>query len=231
MAFPNVPNVPGVPALLRAPGVVNNVIELLFGDALTLFSDNSTRWGLFLNGEPVVTAESVVSFEFKQGYRVATFPIEPAADSPGAFESYNKVQKPFDVRLRFSTGDTAEARQELFDSAEAACASLDLLDAVMPEKTFSNVNPTSWDFRRTAANGVTLVVVDIFCEQIRTTASSSFTSGKAGEGIDTSTSTTSISVRPVATIVDPKSPSASRQVNGGTVQPSTDPSGQFNWPT
>ncbi|CAN7373467.1 hypothetical protein LJR220_003330 [Bradyrhizobium sp. LjRoot220] len=234
VGFPNVPFAPGVPALPRAPGFVGVVVDLLLADALSIFGDNSSQWGLFVDGVPVVTAESVLSFEFKEGATVATFPVEPPASggSPGTFESYDKVMRSFDVRLRFSTGGSPEDRQALLDSARAAVRSLDLMDAVTPEATYESVNPTHWDYRRTADRGVGLLVVDIFCEQIQATASTSFTTAQSGaSGIDTSTSTTQISVRPAASIVNPQSPSASPQVNGGTVQPVANAPGQFDFPS
>ena len=219
MAFPNVPNVPGVPALPRDPGVLIETGLLILADAVGLFPGFAgPTWGLFLDGDPVVIAESVVSFEFRQGYTISNFQVEK-----GGFESYNKVQRPFDVRLRFATGDTVQSRTELLASAQAACASLDLMDAVTPEKVYESVNPISFDYRRTAVNGVGLIIVDIFCEQVRATASSTFTNaaGTSSTGLTTSDTRTDISVRPAAAIVNPQSPSASPQASNGTVQPFT----------
>ena len=226
MVFPNVPNVPGVPALPRLPGAVPAVVQLLVADALSLFAGfGSTQWGLFLNGLPVVTAESVVSFDFKKGANISNFPVEN-----GGFESYNKVKRPFDVRLRFSTGGSLADRQALLDSIDDAVDSLDLMDAVTPEVTYQNVNPIHYDYRRTAINGVGLLIVDVFCEQVRVTASTSFTSQQSSNsGIQNSDGTTTvISVRPAASIIAPQSPSASPQVNGGTVQPVPASPGQFD---
>lgn len=217
MAIPIVPVGPGVPTL----PTINTIIALadqVLTDLLTLSSDDADRWGLFLDGEPVITAESVVSFEFKQNYRISTFAIEPSnQQSAGGFESYNKVQMPFDVVLRFATGDTPAARQALLESAAAACASLDLMDAVTPEAVYQSLNPTHFDYRRTAQQGLALIIVDLFCEQVRTTASSSFTNaqqsgtGATGDSFDSRFS---------AAIVSPASPSAAPTVSNGTVQPS-----------
>ena len=220
MIFPNVPFAPGVPPLPRLPGAIGVVVDLILSDALSLLAGlGEQQWGLFLDGDPVVEAESVVSFEYKKGAQVANVPIEG-----GKFEAYDKVQRPFDVRLRFSTGDTLAARQDLLESAQAAVDSLDLMDAVSPEAVYENVNPTHMDYRRTAVNGVGLIVVDVFCEQIRTTATSTFTSSNtdsslAPRGLTTDDTTTVISVRKAAAIVNPIAPSAAAMVNGGTVQP------------
>ena len=224
MAIPFVPIGPGVPTL-PANNVLNAVVNQVVADALDLLFDNGQQWGLFLDGEPVIIAESVVSFEFKQNYRISTFPIEPSnQQSAGGFESYNKVQMPFDIGIRFATGDTPAARQALLESAAAACASLDLMDAVTPEAVYENVNPTHFDYRRTSNNGVGLIIVDMFCEQVRTTASSSFTNAQqAGTGVSadgtTITPSSSTSSSPAAAIVSPISPPATPTVSNGTVQP------------
>lgn len=220
MIFPNVPNVPGVPALPRLPGAIPPVVQLLVADVLAVFGGlGNAPWGLFLNGLPVVTADTVTSFDFKASSNISSFPVEQ-----GGFESYNKVQKPFDVRMRFATGGSAADRQELLESVAAACNSLDLMDAVSPEAVYESVNPVYYDYRRTAVQGVGLLVVDVFCEEVRVRASSSFTSSNP------STNTPASSPAPAAStpfndrfnataIVNPQSPGASPQVNGGTVQP------------
>jgi hypothetical protein len=226
MAIPFVPIGPGVPNL-PIGNTLNAVVDQLFADALDILFGNGPQWGLFLDGEPVVIAESVVSFDYKQNYRISTYPIEPSnQQTAGGFESYNKVQMPFDVVLRFATGDTPAARQELLESAEAACASLDLMDAVTPEKVYESVNPVHMDYRRTAVNGVALIIVDMFCEQVRTTASSSFTNAQqsgtgttANAGTITPSSSTASggSAATSAQIVQPASASAAPTISNGTV--------------
>lgn len=235
MAFPNVPNAPGVPALPRAAGVVSAVVQLLVSDALSLFSGlDSPSWGLFLDGVPVVTAESVVSFDFKKGARISSFPVEN-----GGFESYNKVQQPYDVRLRFATGGTEADRQALLESVAAAIRSLSLMDAVSPEAVYPNVNPVHYDYRRTHVNGVGLLQVDVFCEEVRVRAASTFTTSTATTSSPTTSDaggntaangTTTFNDRfpTTAPIVAPLSPSAAPQVNGGTVQPVPASSSDFN---
>jgi hypothetical protein len=202
------------------------------GDVLSLFGGSEDQqWGLFLDGAPVVVAESVISFEFKKGSSLSGFPIEE-----GGFENYNKVKRPFDVRLRFSTGGTIADRQDLLSSIDAIVDSLDLFDAVTPEAIYTSVNPVHYDYRRTAVNGVGLLVVDVFCEQVRVTASSSFTTAQAGgneaasstpaaASNATGTGTGTINIRP---ITSPQSFSAAPQINGGTVQPIAAAPGQFD---
>lgn len=235
MIFPNVPDAPGVPAIPRLPGVVGAIVDLLTADARALFGGlEEPPWGLFLNGVPVVTAESVISFDFKKGASISSFPVEN-----GGFESYNKVQRPYDVRLRFATGGTVADRQALEASVAAAVASLDLMDAVSPEAVYPNVNPIFWNYRRTATNGRGLLVIDVFCEEVRVRSSSTFTTSTstttAATPAATSTPASGVPSNTFAerfpstsTIVAPKSPSAAPLVNDGTVQPVPAAPGQFD---
>lgn len=175
MPFPNVPNVPGVPILPRDPGAAIAAIAFLAADAIAnligLFG--SPKWGIFLSGIPVVVAESVLTFDFKQDYTVADYPIEE-----GGFESYDKVQVPFDVRLRFSMGGSEADRQVFLDSIATAAASLELYEVFTPEVSYASMNITHYDYRRTATNGVGLLVVDVWLVEVRTTATATFANTK-----------------------------------------------------
>lgn len=201
----------GVPALLDA---VINEVALLTADLLFPGFAGQQQWGLFLNGEPVVVSDNVISFEFKQDYRTSNYNQEE-----GAFETYNKVQTPYDVRLRFSTGGNAADRQAMLESIDAVVASLDLFDAVTPERVYTSVNPIHQDYRRTARDGVGLLTVDVYCTQIRVTATPQFANSTPTGNTGSANTTTTISVRPGSQINNPQSPSASPQVSSGTVQP------------
>ncbi len=202
--------IPGLPAL--ADDVVVEALQLVTSDALALLGGaggpDAPQWGLFLDGEAVVTADNVVSFEFKQDMRISNFPVEE-----GSFATYNKVQVPYDVRLQFSTGGTVADRQALIDSVDAIIDSTDLFDAATPEKTYLSINPVHQSLRRTARNGVGLVVIDLYCEEVRVTAAQQFVNSQQQQG---SAATTT-----VMTIKQPQSPSASPQVSDGNVQPAT----------
>lgn len=199
--------------------MIINAVSLVTADVLSILGGlgGGPQWGLFLNGEPAVTAENVISFEFKQDYRIANFPVEE-----GSFETYNKVQVPYDVRLQFSTGGSVAARQALTDSVDAIIGSTDLFDAVTPEKVYQSVNPVHQSQRRTSRNGVGLLVIDVYCQQIRVTATQQFassqTGGSNGDGTTTVITSTSLSGSS-SQINNPQSPSAAPQVSDGTVQP------------
>jgi hypothetical protein len=62
----------------------------------------------------------------------------------------------------------------LLESIDAIIGSLDLFDAVTPERTYSNVNPTHRDYHRSADNGRGLLTVDLHCELVNQSAESEF---------------------------------------------------------
>jgi hypothetical protein len=188
--FPSVPQAPGVPPVLRQIGAVQNDTVLLVTDAaqvLALFA--SPQWGIFSSGgAPAITADTVLDVEYRQENRISTAPQEQ-----GSFLSYNKVSDPFTARVTFAQGDSAAERSAFLNQILAVQASLDLFSLVTPEITYPSVNVTHHDYRRTSIRGVTLLVVDVWVEQVRVTGTSQFS--------------------------NTAQPGGANQVNGGTVQP------------
>jgi len=174
--MPFVPQFPGVPPLSSyAPPAA---LALLTIDAvLSLVVPGVPQWGIFFQGFPVVVADSVVSFEYKEDWSISSYPVEQ-----GGFESYNKVQVPFDVRVTYTAGGSPFNRLALQASIDAIMPSLDLFDVVTPEKVFLSVNPTHQDFRRTSLDGVGLLKVSVWCEQVRVEAQAQFTNTQMPSG-------------------------------------------------
>src|ERR1700692_2719036 len=131
--MPNVPNVPGVPPL---SSYAANAVTLLAVDLVaSVLGAFAPQWGIFLNGSPVVVADSVISVGYKQGWRIADYPIEG-----GGFASYDKVDTPYDARVRFSTGGSDANRQALLDSVAAIAGSTQVFDVVTPETVYADAN-------------------------------------------------------------------------------------------
>jgi len=159
---------PGLPGLPSDVNVFADV-ALLVSDAVSLLGLGVPLWGLYQDGEPVVVADTVVAFDFREDWRISKAPLEQ-----GAFTSYNKVQVPFGIVLRFVAGYSLGARQDLLESIAAIIGSLDLFDAVTPEATYSDVNPTHYDYHRSAENGQGMLVVDVHCQLVNESAESEF---------------------------------------------------------
>lgn len=173
--MPAVPNVPGVPPLTS---YLSAVPVLLVSDAIQfLASLFAPQWGIFLDGVPVVLADSVIDFSYKQEWTISDYPVEQ-----GGFLSYDKVSTPYDVRIRFSTGGSEADRQDFLDSIAAVAGSLQLFDVVTPEEIYTNANIFHYDYRRTSQNGVGLIVVDIWLVEIRTTATAAFSNTQSPSG-------------------------------------------------
>lgn len=199
--MPNVPRVPGVPAL---SGYAAGAGSLAVADALVgvaaLGGVLQPQWGIYLNGAPVVqpanavtqalggaialgasiaglfglpvfVTASFVEMEYKNDNPVSDYPVED-----GGFQSYDKVQLPFDLRVRLACAGTTVQLQQFQDLILAMALDLNLYDVVTPDQVFSSVNCLHVDYRRTANNGVSMIVADLFFQEIRVTATSTFQS-------------------------------------------------------
>ena len=197
--MPNVPQAPGVPPL---PGYGPGGIALLEADAIEVLalglSAISPQWGIYLNGAPIIQPSSVlastlslvapvaaplaaalgigfpifasfVDFEYKQDWTISDYTVEQ-----GGFQSYNKVQIAFDVRVRVASGGTASQRQQFIDTVVIMANSLSLFDVVTPEGSYSSCSIAHCDFKRTAENGITLIVFDIWFLEIRESATNTY---------------------------------------------------------
>lgn len=197
--MPNVPNVPGVPNLSSFSA---NSIPLLFADALGFAGLLApSQWGIFLKGFPVIQPATVASqvvtsslapiqqiasfigapnivpviastidFEFTEDWPLSTYPQEQ-----GAFQTYNKVELPFDVKVKLASGGATATRQAFLSTCLAMAKSLALFDVQTPEIIFQNCNVTHLDWRRNARKGVTLIEVDLWFQQISVSAAATFT--------------------------------------------------------
>ncbi len=99
-------------------------------------------------------------------------------------------------------GGLAATRTAFLQAAQALVASLALLTLATPELSYANCNAVHYDYRRMNRAGVTLLVVDIWVEQVRVTQAAAFSNS-----------------------YNTASPDAASQTNGGTVQatPDTNP--------
>ncbi len=166
----NVPNVAGIPSVIfNAAGLAADAAStLLTGDLVTSFGSGPQQWGLYSGGAPVVTADSVLTMEYKQEWAVCDYPVEE-----GGFASYNKVQIPYDGRFRFAAGGTQAARSALLSSIAAIAGTLHVYDLVTPDAVYPNLNVIHYDYKRTNQSGNGLLMVDVWCQEIRQAGASS----------------------------------------------------------
>lgn len=154
---------------------------LMTADTFQYFAKKfEEQWGIFLNNQPVVTADNVASFEYREDWSLCDFPVEK-----GAFASYNKVYIPYVARFRFSAGGSQDNRAALLKSIAGIAGDYNLYDAASPEKTYLSCNVSHYDYRRTNQNGVGLIVVDVWLTQVNEVGQNVAASTTAPSGIST----------------------------------------------
>ncbi|WP_186087322.1 hypothetical protein [Burkholderia gladioli] len=175
--FPNVPPLPGVPALPRAPSesLGSFAISTVLSDAVDfLQSILRPQWGIFdSRGVPVAPADTALSIEYRGDSRISGYPQEE-----GGFAAYNKVQVPYQARVQLVCAKSEAARQEFLAQIEAAKQSTMLFRVVTPDATYENANVIAYDYRRTSRAGVTLLVVEVFVEEVRETVTAEYANTK-----------------------------------------------------
>lgn len=155
-------NPPGVPNLLNTVAFLS-VNGVLSADTFFGYGPGAQPlWGIFFGGTPIIAADTVTALAFEQNWAVADYPVER-----GGFESYDKVNNPARVRIQFVSGGSEEKRQALLDSIAAIGDQLALFDVVTPEAIYVGYNIDSYSYRRTSANGLGLMIVDVTMLEIR----------------------------------------------------------------
>lgn len=177
--YPDVPLGAGVPPVRRDPMAAVFKTLLLIADIATVFRlFEGPQWGVFdQSGSPVAIPDSVVSVDFRREWRISDYPVEQ-----GGFQSYDKVAVPYDARVQFACDGTTTPRSLFLAQIDAAANALDLFTVVTPDQTYPNVNIVHYGYRRERQNGVGIILVDIWLEEIRDTVQTQFTNTKQSTG-------------------------------------------------
>ncbi|PHM67893.1 phage baseplate protein [Xenorhabdus sp. KJ12.1] len=154
---PDIPNWKSIPNAAIDAGIS------LGGAALinTLFGN---YWGIFNQyGIPLLLADSVISLQYQNQYRVVSAPIEN-----GSFASYNKVGEPYKVTVQLSksSGGTLE-RGAFLSQLEILAKSTLKFHVVTPEFVYINAAIVGYDLAREAKDGTTLIKVNVHLEEVR----------------------------------------------------------------
>lgn len=133
------------------------------------------QWGIFgSTGATVLAADAVMTVEYSHDYKVSDYPQEK-----GAFQSYNKVQIPYQHKVTFAVSNN---RKDFLDAVEQAVGSLDLFTVTTPEISYPSVNLTHVGYRRIANNGASTILVDVWCEEIRIIGSANLSNTRSTSG-------------------------------------------------
>ena len=167
------------------------------------------QWGIFgQDGAPLLAVDSVADIEYARDYRISDYPQEK-----GAFASYNKVKTPYRAKMGFYISQT---RAAFLNAIEAAVASLDFVTVATPEISYASANLTHYTYRRQVKSGVTLIRVEVECEEVRVLAG---TQPAAAQSTNAASPTQSGDVQPTATVQNPPAAAAETApgANDGTV--------------
>ncbi len=167
------PTIPGVPSHFN-PANVPPSVALMRSDGVGVRQLTAAKpvWGIFLRANPavpVLKADTVLTFEFHNSWRLSTFPQEQ-----GAFQSYNKVSSPYQARATFSRSGTETERAQFLQTIEDISNSLTLYDIVTPERIYHDANIYDYNLVRRTESGVGLISVEILFEEVRVTATTMF---------------------------------------------------------
>ena len=153
--------------ILQPPGV-----PLLADSGPQVQADIAQQWGLYdQSGLPAVIADNVQSLEVALEAQISDFPVEN-----GGFASYNKVIRPFDVRIAMTKGGSVEERQAFVQQVQDAWQSLDLFNVVTPEVVYLDVNVVGVRRLVESDRGVGLMMLDVSLRKVRQTGRLAFTS-------------------------------------------------------
>ena len=166
-----------------------DLVTLLTQDLIGEIAPPGSQWGIFSGGGAVISADTVAEFDYKQEWAISDFPVER-----GAFESYDKVDLPYDARVTFLAGGSEANRSALLSSIAAVAGTTQVFDVVTPEAVYISATISHYDYQRTAKRGLGLLSVTVWLLQIIVQGDDQSTAQASGSG----------------------------QINGGSVQ-TTDP--------
>ena len=177
--FPNIPDFPGVPSLPRSvtiPTTLGQLINL----GLDALQQAVFIWGVYdESGARALEPDSFMGLDERNDAPVSNHPVEK-----GSFSAYNKVQTPFDCRVRLVFGGDKQSRAAALAKIDQMLNSVELFSVVTPEKTYLNVNLINKDMRRHARDGVSMLTVDLWFAEIRLTPAAEYSSPKDPSGAD-----------------------------------------------
>jgi hypothetical protein len=185
--MPNVPSLPGVPPLQGTQVSITAPI-ILAADAVN-FTNNLfgvTQWGIYQNGVLVIKPDSIVDFGYNHAYNVSNYQVEE-----GGFQSYDKVQLPFEARIRMAIGSGGGLsilstgyfkKQQFLTILESIAGTTNLYDIHTPDAIYYSANITRLGYDRSAQRGATLLVVDVFFLEVRVSATQQFSNTQTPSG-------------------------------------------------
>ena len=137
--------------------------------------------------------DTIVSMDYKREYKISDAPQEL-----GAFQSYNKVQKPATIHVRMAKGGSENDRNLFLNWVEQQAAKTTLFAIRTPEYFYAGYCIQDFDYRKSSTDGAGIAIVDIEFIEVRETVVS--TLGKATPSIATAQTAPQATQTSVATV-------------------------------
>jgi len=163
-------------------------------------------YGIFLvdaDGAPQIVLEpdSFIGYSYSNESKISQYPQEA-----GAFQQYNKVDTPFDVRVTMTKGGKTSEVSLFIEKVEGLvkATDLNLYTVITPERTYNSVNISKVSHDHKPGHGANMVTVEIFITEIRVSGTAQYANTDQN----------------LTLITDSKSPTSQSPQSAGTVQPS-----------
>ncbi|MHB8283476.1 MAG: hypothetical protein ACYDD1_02260 [Caulobacteraceae bacterium] len=192
--YPIVPAAAGVPAVTQDPNdptagisddITVTVTPLTADDpsVTAAAAQISGLWGIFdATNTPVITPDSIKSVEYAKDWTISSYPVEATTTQAAGFQSFNKVERPAEAHVTMTQGGTDADRSTFLTAVDTLCASIALVDVVTPEKTYFNMNAVRHSLPRASDKGAKLLTVELVFEEVRVTATTTYTQTAAPAG-------------------------------------------------
>lgn len=159
-----------------APGAIPGIPAL--GNDGSGVVDEGAQWGIFdSNLNPVITGDSTLRASYVHEYQISDYPTEA-----GGFQSYNKVQKPYEVKIAFAQGGTIDDVATFLGEVELILAGLSRYIFVSPEVSYPSLSLIHMDYDRSASSGVQLLDVEIWSREVRQAPAPAFSNTANPQG-------------------------------------------------
>ena len=146
--------------------------------SINLFGVDVYDWQIYAAGtsSPVIAPDVMVSIELRGDAEASDYPVQA-----GGFGSYNKVMKPTQLRVVMACANEQMSRSDFLAQLEQMKQSTNLYDISTPDALYEDMTMTHYDYKRSATQGASLLKVEAWFEEIRQTASASYTNSSMGQ--------------------------------------------------
>ncbi|MDC9591042.1 hypothetical protein PSI23_17555 [Xenorhabdus sp. XENO-10] len=159
--------------------IINSVLSPGYG---IYYASGSNK-----GGKPF-SPTSFISVETGKEATIATAPLEK-----GGYSSYNKVQRPGEVRVTFTiegwtgfsgaipnlTNLSLTSRADVLETLDKMIASAETYDIETPDTTYTSYDLTKYDYRIRSESGVTLLIVNAVFQAVMDVAEVKVSGGKS----------------------------------------------------